>query len=208
VGAPQVAPPAAATAPTPSAPRPEFVWAGEAAVHVGTVVHRYLQRIAEQGLDSWSPERIAAEATPVGRELELLGVEPKDLEVAAQRVVTALTRALADPQGRWVLGTHAEAHAELTLTLRAGEILEHVRLDRTFVFEGRRWIVDFKTSQHEGGSVTAFLDSEVARYAPQLERYARAIAAIDARPVQLGLYFPLLGQLRSWPAAATASRSV
>ena len=55
--------------------------------------------------------------------------------------------------------------------------------------------------------MSAFLDSEVERYAPQLERYALAVAASDARPVQLGLYFPLLGELRSWPAAVTASRS-
>ena len=42
----------------PAALRPEFVWAGHAAAHVGTVVHRYLQRIAEQGLERWSPQRV------------------------------------------------------------------------------------------------------------------------------------------------------
>jgi hypothetical protein len=67
--------------------------------------------------------------------------------------------------------------------------------------------VDFKTSQHEGGGLSAFLDSEVERYAPQLERYAHAVAVTDPRPIELGLYFPLLGELRSWPATATASRS-
>jgi hypothetical protein len=93
------------------------------------------------------------------------------------------------------------------LTLRGGAALEHIRLDRTFVAEGKRWIVDFKTSTHEGGGLDAFLDSEVARYAPQLERYAAAVAASDSRPLQLALYFPLLGELRAWPAATTASRS-
>jgi ATP-dependent exoDNAse (exonuclease V) beta subunit len=191
----------------PSAPRPEFAWAGQAAAQVGTVVHRYLQRIAEQGLEHWSATRVAETKTRFVRELELLGVEPGERERAAARVIMALSRALADPHGRWVLGPHAEARAEVRLTLRAGMALEHVRLDRTFVAEGRRWIVDFKTSLHEGADLGAFLDSEVARYAPQLERYARAVAATDARPVQLGLYFPLLGELRSWPAALTASPS-
>jgi hypothetical protein len=121
--------------------------------------------------------------------------------------VNALQRAVAEPHGRWVLGAHAEARSELELTLRAGAALEHVRLDRTFVADGRRWIVDFKTSQHEGGNMSAFLDSEVERYGAQLERYARALAAVDARPIELALYFPLLGELRSWPSAATASRS-
>ncbi len=192
---------------TSPAARPEFVWAGQTAAQVGTVVHRYLQRIAEQGLALWNAQRLVATHASFARELELLGVEPGERRNATERVIAALSRALADPHGRWVLGPHAEARAELRLTLRAGAALEHVRLDRTFVADGRRWIVDFKTSQHEGGELGAFLDSEVERYAPQLERYAHAVAVTDARPIELGLYFPLLGELRSWPAAATASRS-
>jgi ATP-dependent exoDNAse (exonuclease V) beta subunit len=189
------------------APRPEFVWAGQAAAHVGTVVHRQLQRIAEQGLEHWSARRIADMRAAFVRELELLGVDPGERAGAAERVVTALSRALTDPHGRWVLGPRTEARSELRVTLRNGSALEHVRIDRTFVAEGRRWIVDFKTSEHEGSNLAAFLDAEVERYAPQLERYARALAAGETLPVQLGLYFPLLGELRSWPAAATASRS-
>jgi ATP-dependent helicase/nuclease subunit A len=191
----------------PPAARPEFVWAGQAAAHVGTVVHRYLQRIAEQGLELWSAERLAVTEASFARELELLGVEPAERRIATERVLAALSRALADPHGRWVLGPQAEARAELRLTLRTGTALEHVRLDRTFVADGRRWIVDFKTSQHEGGGLRDFLDSEVERYAPQLERYAQAVAVTDPRPIELGLYFPLLGELRSWPSAATATRS-
>jgi ATP-dependent exoDNAse (exonuclease V) beta subunit len=190
-----------------SAVRPEFVWAGHAAAHVGTVVHRYLQRMAEQGLEHWSAQRVADLKHSFARELELLGVEAAERAGAAERVVAALTRALADRHGRFLLGPHEEARSELRLTVRAGAALEHIRLDRTFVADGKRWIVDFKTSQHEGGGLNEFLDSEVARYAPQLERYAIAVAASDSRAVQLALYFPLLGELRAWPAAATASRS-
>jgi ATP-dependent exoDNAse (exonuclease V) beta subunit len=184
--------------------RPEFVWAGHSAAHVGTVVHRYLQRMAEQGLERWSAQRIAQAKDAFARELELLGVEAAECAQAAERVVLALSRALADQHGRFLLGPHEGARSELRLTLRAGAALEHIRIDRTFVFEGRRWIVDFKTSEHEGAELGAFLDSEVERYAPQLERYASAVAATDSRPVQLCLYFPLLAELRAWPAGATA----
>ncbi len=134
------------------------------------------------------------------RDLTLLGVEPQDLAVARDRVLAALTRALDDPSGRWVLGAHAEARSELRLTVRNGRLLEHLRLDRTFVDDGKRWIVDFKTSQHQGGDLDAFLDSEVERYRAQLERYAHALAAVDSRPIYLGLYFPLLAKFRGWPA--------
>jgi ATP-dependent exoDNAse (exonuclease V) beta subunit len=195
------------TAAPPAPARPEFVWAGHAAVHAGTVVHRYLQRIADQGLEQWSAQRVAEARPRFERELELLGVDGGERAGAADRVAAALSRALSDPQGRWLLAAHDEARSELTLTLRAGALLEHVRVDRTFVADGRRWIVDFKTSAHEGGNLSAFLDSEVERYAPQLERYAAAVAAGDSRPVHLCLYFPLLGEIRAWPAAATTSRS-
>jgi ATP-dependent helicase/nuclease subunit A len=183
-----------------SEPRPEFSWAGETAIHVGTVVHRYLQRFAEDGLGAWSTERVSALRNGFAAELGLLGVENRERLAAAERVALALARTLDDPGGRWLLAPHSEARAELTLTLRIGAALEHVRIDRTFVADGTRFIVDYKTSQHEGGDEEAFLASEMQRYAPQLERYAQALHALDGRPVQLCLYFPLLGRLRTWPA--------
>jgi ATP-dependent exoDNAse (exonuclease V) beta subunit len=64
-------------------------------------------------------------------------------------------------------------------------------MDRVFRdADGTLWIVDYKTSRHEGADVEAFLDRERERYAPQLKSYAEAIA--DSRQ---GLYFPIL---RGW----------
>ncbi len=183
----------------PAAARPEFEWAGQAAVHVGTVVHRYLQQVADHGVEAFDSERFERSAAAIERELTLLGVERHELGAARTRVVAALRAAVEDPQGRWVLGEHEDARSELGLTVRAGDRLEHLRLDRTFVAEGVRWIVDFKTGQHEGAEVEAFLESEVQRYKPQLERYAAAFAAVESRPIRLALYFPLLRRLESWP---------
>src|SRR5690606_21854219 len=105
---------------------------------------------------------------------------------------------LEDPVGRWLLDGHTEAESELALTERRAGVIEHVRLDRTFVDGGTRYIIDFKTSSHEGTAVDAFIDSEVERYRPQLDRYARIVAGLDPRPVVVGLYFPLLKTLRTW----------
>ena len=65
-----------------------------------------------------------------------------------------------------------------------------------------RWIVDFKTGSHEGADRDAFLDREQDRYREQLERYAAFVRALDARPIRLGLYYPLLGGWREWPYEA------
>lgn len=184
------------------ATRPEFVWAGQTAVQVGTVVHHELQVIADTDPDSWDSRVIDARVSLYRRDLAMLGVTEDELERSAQRVCVALQRVIADPRGQWILAAHAEARSELQLTISNEHRLEHIRLDRTFVDNGgTRWIVDYKTSAHEGGNMAAFLDSEVVRYKPQLERYAAAMAAIDSKPIRVGLYFPLLAEFREWEPA-------
>jgi hypothetical protein len=69
-------------------------------------------------------------------------------------------------------------------------------VDRTFrTAEDVRWIVDYKTSRHEGADREGFLDREQERYRAQLEAYARALASGEA---MLGLYFPVLAAWRQW----------
>jgi ATP-dependent exoDNAse (exonuclease V) beta subunit len=178
--------------------RPEFEWAGHPAAQIGTLVHAYLHRIAEAGLAAWRVEDVLALCPDFERELMLLGLEAADLPPAAARVAGALAGVLEDRRGRWILEPHEGARSELRLTVRSGAALEHVQIDRTFVADGVRWIIDFKTGAHEGAKLDAFLDAEVARYRGQLERYAKTMAAIDARPIRLALYFPLLKAFRDW----------
>ena len=68
-------------------------------------------------------------------------------------------------------------------------------LDRTFVDNGTRWIIDYKTSSHSGGDLEGFLENEIQRYREQLQGYSRAIALAETRPIKTALYFPLLDRL-------------
>ncbi|HEX7080302.1 MAG TPA: UvrD-helicase domain-containing protein [Gammaproteobacteria bacterium] len=190
--------------PPPAAGRPRFEWAGLPAVQIGTVVHRWLHRVAAAGLDAFDAAAIRASTRTFRRELEVLGLESDEASAGADAVARALAFTLTDDRGRWILGPRAEARSELALTVRNGVFLEHVRLDRTFVEEGTRWIIDFKTGSHEGADVDAFLDAEVERWRAQLERYAAAIAEIDPRPITAGLYFPMLRAFRCWPAGGAS----
>jgi len=65
-------------------------------------------------------------------------------------------------------------------------------VDRTFVANDERWIVDFKTGTHEGGDPRAFLESEVERYRETMQRYGRMLAGLEKRKVRLALYYPLV----------------
>ena len=128
-----------------------------------------------------------------------MGVRGQDLTWATERVVRALIQVLEDPQGRWILQSHPSADSELKVTMVKDGLLRQLRLDRTFIDEvGIRWIIDYKTSSHEGGGKEAFLESEVIRYRSQLENYARALSQMDNRDIRVGLYFPLLQALESW----------
>jgi ATP-dependent exoDNAse (exonuclease V) beta subunit len=74
----------------------------------------------------------------------------------------------------------------------------HFVIDRSFVDnKGDRWIVDYKTSSHEGGDVEAFIDAEVVRYKNQMERYRDVMLLLEPeRNIRTALYFPLLGEFR------------
>jgi ATP-dependent exoDNAse (exonuclease V) beta subunit len=78
--------------------------------------------------------------------------------------------------------------------MRVAERTGSYVIDRMFRdTSGKRWIVDFKTSRHEGGGVEAFLDEQRKRYEQQLNTYASAFDTAN-----LGLYFPLLRGWREW----------
>jgi hypothetical protein len=178
----------------------EYSWARETARHVGSLVHRLLQRIAQEGPASWSDVRVQALQSYCERELSARGVPAEERTAAAARAVQALERTLVDPRGRWALSdAHREARSEWALSGMVGKQLINIVLDRSFVDDaGTRWIIDFKTGGHEGADVDDFLNREQARYAAQLERYARLVRELDRRPIRLGLYFPLLGGWREW----------
>jgi ATP-dependent helicase/nuclease subunit A len=178
--------------------QPPFDWVTLTSRHVGTLVHRELERFCRASAADQTQLAAYARARFM-IELQELGVPANRSEGAAERVIAALERTLQDQRGRWLLGLEgglSEAESELALSgFQHGQILEGV-IDRTFIDEtGIRWIVDFKTSMHEGSGLEAFLRQEVERYTPQLTRYAALMQAFrPLQPIKAALYFPLLKQ--------------
>ena len=177
------------------APAIEFSWAGETARRVGVVVHRWLQRIAEDGVARWSPARVASIAPQIERSLAAGGLTGDELLAARTRVAQALVNVIEDERGRWILTAHPQHRSELRVTVDEGTRVRRFVLDRSFVTaDGTRWIVDYKVGVHEGADVEKFLDEEQERYRAQLESYG---AALDPT-ARLGLYFPLVTGWRHW----------
>jgi ATP-dependent exoDNAse (exonuclease V) beta subunit len=176
-----------------------FDWAGETVRCVGTCVHGWLVMLAAQGLQRWNQDRIRALRPVFARQLAELGVREPDIHSGTDLVQSALENTIRDAVGRWIVSAHQEARNEYAVSGMDQDRVISVVMDRTFVDEQDvRWIIDYKTSRHEGTDVDGFLDRERARYQSSLETYARLLQAAEHRQIKLGLYFPLLSGWREW----------
>jgi ATP-dependent exoDNAse (exonuclease V) beta subunit len=172
----------------------EYYWVGSSARHAGTIVHRWLQKLAD-GTLKVSVDTLS-ELRPVNaRWSERIGVPAKEIGEICDRVESALHGILTDPKGQWSL--YGAGHAELAVTGTWNGIIESIVIDRVRIDDdGVHWIVDYKTSTHEGGDLEGFLDQESERYRPQLEKYASLYGELTSAPVRVALYFPLLQEFR------------
>jgi ATP-dependent helicase/nuclease subunit A len=161
------------------------------------VVHAALEQYATIQ-DLPAKGAIAAQREFYEYQLRRHGVPESDLPRAAAVVVEALTRTVSNERGRWIFAReHSESRSEWALTGIAGGRLTNVVIDRSFIDKsGTRWVIDFKTSRHEGGGLETFLEQELARYRPQLETYVALARGMGSAPVRAGLYFPLLDEFR------------
>jgi ATP-dependent exoDNAse (exonuclease V) beta subunit len=169
----------------------EFAWAGDTARAIGIVVHRFFQYLVESRTECLG-EVDDFEST-TRKLLSQEGVLKPDIDAAMSRVRSALENSLEDETGRWILSAdHDDSKCELAITAVLEGEVRHLVIDRTFVDEGVRWIIDYKTGTHSGGNIEGFLDEEEKRYGPQLERYAQAFRKLEDRPVKTALYYPLI----------------
>lgn len=175
----------------------EFNWAGEGARLTGNLVHRLLQLIGESGLANWHGSGgLAKRHNWCRSQLASEGIKGTKADVIIKRACLAIENCLNSKQGQWILGNHAEAQCELAITAVLKDRPVNLVLDRTFVTDGTRWIIDYKSSSHSGGDLQGFLDNEASRYSEQMQRYRQALALTETLPIKTALYFPLLDRLQ------------
>jgi ATP-dependent exoDNAse (exonuclease V) beta subunit len=168
----------------------EFYWVGSDARIAGTLVHRWLQLIADERSELKPADHLKLHEI-TSRWLQESGISRDAASPILERVGNAVTAMLDDEKGRWIL--EGDGHAELALTGVADNELVSVVLDRVRIDEDdTHWIIDYKTSSHEGGNLAGFLQVEADRYQTQLARYASIYANWSGANVKCALYFPLL----------------
>lgn len=172
---------------------PEYIWAGNQARCLGNVLHRRFKDITGQGLDRWSTS--AADSLESGLKTALLaeGLPPVHINETVQTGVRILRNILEDADGRWILSPHEDGQSEYPLTGFIDNRYVSGILDRTFVDEkGTRWIIDYKTGEHQGSDLKHYFQEEIKRYQPQMDQYQELIKLQgESRPIKKALYYPL-----------------
>ena len=194
--------------PFPPFPRPEGSFSARA---FGNATHAFLELLATRiASGSTIPQLLAEFPTWQSRIAAVLrgsALSPTEITRFSANILNGLNKTLKDPEGQWILAHHPEAASESALTSDEATL----RLDRTFLAgptplsagTTHLWIIDYKTSTHGSANLDAFLISEKAKYAPQLETYAHSLDGLH--PIRLALYYPMLPNLIWWESSHQTS---
>jgi ATP-dependent exoDNAse (exonuclease V) beta subunit len=158
---------------------------------IGILVHRILQQLGLEGFATWQRQALTAYIPSWQTALQRLGLRQVDQANAVAMVMQAIKNTLNSKYGAWLFSTsHQIAHSEWSLAYQlTPQHMAYYVIDRSFIdAKGIRWIVDYKVIELQN---TQQLDHEIAHYRPQLQKYCRALQALESRPVKCGLYFPL-----------------
>lgn len=169
----------------------EYLVGADIQRHCGTLAHLYMELFASTDVHTWNRERLQQCQPAMQKWLMQQGHSAVHAQQGSMQVLAALQATLSNEVGQWVLKNHTEAASELSLMqMDETDIKNHV-IDRTFVENGLRWIVDYKLTNLEEG-----IDLVVAaeQHRPQLERYASLFNAAGL-PIKKAVLFLALGQL-------------
>lgn len=164
-------------------------------INLGIVYHQILHHIIKYQLPLNSKERVLSYLLHYGNSLLLkLGTSSTALKELIPILTEAIRNTLNDPKAQWFLDLHhSSSQSELPLASFDQTHLSLSIIDRTFIDNGVRWIIDYKVTDPKED-----LQELRKRYQSQLETYANLIHQIDPRHIKLGLYFPLTSTWIEW----------
>ena len=160
-------------------------------VVLGDLVHREMKLIADRGRpDAYD---IAPRLPVWERWLRRTGLSDADRVWVATQLRSQVLAVVADTTGRWLLTHHERDGREAPFTSVVDGELLHIVVDRTFVADGTRWIVDYKSTVLAGDDDK--IAAQCQRHRPQLHRYAEVLGELDDLPIRTALFLTALPRL-------------
>ena len=180
----------------------QLSWPSDLAADLGTLVHRVLEgwarRLAQDcgTLGADFSVGAAQSLAELPRHLpawthwfQARGHDPATAQQAALETQRHIANTLGCERGRWLLQPHPQARSEWALlTPHQGRAKKQV-MDRSFVADGQRWIIDLKTTP-------ATPEAAARAHYPQLARY-RALFS-PSTPIRLALFLTDSGTWVAW----------
>ena len=154
---------------------------------IGTVAHDWLERIALDGLENWSVQRINECESLLSKHLSRSGILAEEMPNALYVLQDTLIKTLDSEKGRWLLSV-SQSYREWALLDLSGRVSI---IDLAISQENQWLIVDYKTSMPATGEdISAFKQRMIGNYSEQLIRYMQYVKSVDGRDAQAALYFP------------------
>ena len=120
-----------------------------------------------------------------------LGFQGAELEQATLKINELVTGFFNNPTGQWIMKRHDEEQNEYELLVDDKHNIVTKIIDRTFVENGVRWIIDFKTGRHD--------EENDAKYKEQVNQYAHIFENRGLeKKISCGLYYLDDQQLEVW----------
>lgn len=140
----------------------------------GNLIHHSLMRIVREKISVPDADVLASFKKDWLQGSSGLGFDVHQKEEIVRKLEQMLNSVWNDKTGHWLLdSSHEQSAAELEidyLDARGGVQLAVV--DRTFIDQNTRWVIDYKSSTPDvDETVEQFLQREKVTYAPQLKHY-------------------------------------
>lgn len=119
-----------------------------------------------------------------------LGFSDEHLQHAMYQLKHQFHALFNDPIGQWIIRKHEAERNEYELLVQdEGSTMTRI-IDRTFIEQGIRWIIDFKTGQND--------EQSEQRYRQQVNAYASLFTSSTQTPIQCGLYYLATSEWMHW----------
>ena len=179
-------------APVKLVPFSRFDVATSEPMAIGQLVHAELQRMVDMKVIE-SLDQVRVEWWR--NQLRARGFGARQVASMIETAQHQIEQTLASEVGRWLLdASHECSAAEVAYTASSGHKSRVSIVDRTFVENGIRWIVDYKTSMiPDNRSIPLY--EKALDHQPQLIRYAELFERLEDRPIKAAIFFTDIAEL-------------
>lgn len=159
----------------------------------GTVAHHLFYRCSQLPNSEW--DNLFKDQNYWAQQCLKEKIPRSQLKQALSSLNKIMASVQNSKQAHWILfHGHESAVSEYALSYVKDGKIERRIIDRSFIEDGTRWIIDYKLSEPPAGeSQASFLESEQRRYYDQLKSYIEIFEKWNPQvTIQAGLYFPKL----------------